>query len=930
MQGYGVLPGPPARAKITNADWDFAIISWDPPKVLGDSVTHYNVHYRPIQQMEYRHIKEVQPPFILEHLSSNTLYEVFIDASNVHGTGDPSQRMLFSTASKLIEAKLESTDIESYNVTACCENVGLSKTCMPLCSYDASMSQLKNLAAVCSSELTKLVRCGSGGRNHAPCCSRRGVPAACLPLCSGVVAQSILVTKAACVPFIGNIVQCYEEGTGILPGPTSELHASYVTDSSVTLIWQGPTEGANATDYVVHYKKVDKTSIAENIIKLDNQANTTDTTITLRDLEPHALYKIFVVSRNEHGTSLPSSILLINITKTDLGETGMSAVTSPPHTLAVSERSAQFVTITWQPPEFSHPDEQMVYRIFYKEGNSQSYRAADTSVTSHTLEQLNPNTQYIIYVTAISKKGQSLPSETLIAWTDPAYPAFVEPPSVHPVNLLVEGSSMTILCIAMGIPMPTISLYISGRLVRQDVTRHMVTVIYNVSRDMNHISCYADNGYGTPMEARKRVDIKYKPHLTANGISMAAHGDTITLECLVEANPEPQMLFWRDFAMRIPVIQSPKYSVDMARSKDEEEKWVMRLTIKSVTDAEEGDYFCHAENAYGNETKPVSVRLRNVAPVNNITQCCIEQNVSSSCMDACSFYLDIDSVIDKPECLPDFDKFMKCGSDGSDHRGCCAQSGVERNCLDWCKGDAIDPSTSKSCLAKFTKKIISCFRDGRDRLPGPPQNVRVERVDDHTVMVRWDPPLKNPHTVEMYRVFWRQDKPKGSPMKNDVKTNNFKITGLKPGVPYECVVKAGNTRGTSTLTDPIRFTTDEKYITSAASMEEEHSQFGMAFGMVLTIAFVVAMIAAGVWYVRTRSLLGHKSTGGVAFENPSYLREVNMDNIQPSDANTSSGLHNTSWKQEQLHVPASTEVAPSIYEELKLGQDGAGFKRLKP
>lgn len=42
------------------------------------------------------------------------------------------------------------------------------------------------------------------------------------------------------------------------------------------------------------------------------------------------------------------------------------------------------------------------------------------------IENLNPNTQYIVYVTAISKKGESLPSETLIAWTDPAYPAFVE------------------------------------------------------------------------------------------------------------------------------------------------------------------------------------------------------------------------------------------------------------------------------------------------------------------------------------------------------------------------------------------------------------------------------------------------------------------------------------------------------------------------
>lgn len=59
MQGFGVLPGPPAKARITTVDVDFAIITWEPPKTLGDSVFHYNVHYRPVQQGEYRIIREV-------------------------------------------------------------------------------------------------------------------------------------------------------------------------------------------------------------------------------------------------------------------------------------------------------------------------------------------------------------------------------------------------------------------------------------------------------------------------------------------------------------------------------------------------------------------------------------------------------------------------------------------------------------------------------------------------------------------------------------------------------------------------------------------------------------------------------------------------------------------------------------------------------
>jgi len=46
----------------------------------------------------------------------------------------------------------------------------------------------------------------------------------------------------------------------------------------------------------------------------------------------------------------------------------------------------------------------------------------------------------------------------------------------------------------------------------------------------------------------------------------------------------------------------------------------------------------------------------------NITECCVREKVSEGCMDACSFFLDIESVMDKPQCLPDFDKLMKCSA----------------------------------------------------------------------------------------------------------------------------------------------------------------------------------------------------------------------------------------------------------------------------
>lgn len=46
--------------------------------------------------------------------------------------------------------------------------------------------------------------------------------------------------------------------------------------------------------------------------------NTTSTTATITGLEENHMYHIFVVTRNEYGTSLPSSIIVINLVKSGI------------------------------------------------------------------------------------------------------------------------------------------------------------------------------------------------------------------------------------------------------------------------------------------------------------------------------------------------------------------------------------------------------------------------------------------------------------------------------------------------------------------------------------------------------------------------------------------------------------------------------------
>ena len=195
--------------------------------------------------------------------------------------------------------------------------------------------------------------------------------------------------------------------------------------------------------------------------------------------------------------------------------------------------------------------------------------------------------------------------------------------------------------------------------------------------------------------------------------------------------------------------------------------------------------------------------MRSNSPIStNISECCAIQNVSQTCMAACSFYLDIEAIIDRPECIADFDKLMKCASDGSDHRSCCAQKNVPRKCLNWCRGEAII-SGAANCAIQHTKTIVGCFQENLNRLPGPPQSVVLEKILGEEVTVSWKPPLKNPSSVEGYRVFWHSSDYNSDNITStaysglgtsrlDAKETSITISGLEHNVLYELVVKAGN------------------------------------------------------------------------------------------------------------------------------------------
>lgn len=68
----------------------------------------------------------------------------------------------------------------------------------------------------------------------------------------------------------------------------------------------------------------------------------------------------------------------------------------------------------------------MLLRIYHKSTAADKFSIIETRLLWARLPNLKPNSQHVVYVIAVGPKGMSLPSETLIAWTDPALPAFVD------------------------------------------------------------------------------------------------------------------------------------------------------------------------------------------------------------------------------------------------------------------------------------------------------------------------------------------------------------------------------------------------------------------------------------------------------------------------------------------------------------------------
>ncbi|KAK6746573.1 hypothetical protein RB195_000073 [Necator americanus] len=204
------------------------------------------------------------------------------------------------------------------------------------------------------------------------------------------------------------------------------------------------------------------------------------------------------------------------------------------------------------------------------------------------------------------------------------------------------------------------------------------------------------------------------------------------------------------------------------------------------TNVEDESYCCQRE--FGNSN-------------DDFQECCKHQNVSPDCQSYCYFNATL-----PVECQQDLNKWVQCASEGRDHSRCCEKEQIPKECLTGCRHPF---QVADSCFNSLDK-LSMCFSAPHIGLPKAVERLKVTEITSNSALLTWE-------DIDYGVVGYKVEVFSNDALVNsaDITTENHRMENLIPGSEYRARVTAVNGRGSSPPSFNVTFTTLPAKITDA-------------------------------------------------------------------------------------------------------------------
>ncbi|XP_059855354.1 myelin-associated glycoprotein isoform X2 [Delphinus delphis] len=193
------------------------------------------------------------------------------------------------------------------------------------------------------------------------------------------------------------------------------------------------------------------------------------------------------------------------------------------------------------------------------------------------------------------------------------------PPVIVEMNSSVEaieGSHVSLLCGADSNPPPLLTWMRDGTVLREAVTESLSLELDEVAPAEDGVyACLAENAYGQDNRT-VGLSVMYAPWKpTVNGTVVAVEGETVSILCSTQSNPDPILTIFKEKQILATVIYESE----------------LQLELPAVVPEDDGEYWCVAENQYGQRATAFNLSVE-FAPVILLESHCAAARDTVQCL----------------------------------------------------------------------------------------------------------------------------------------------------------------------------------------------------------------------------------------------------------------------------------------------------------